>query len=155
MENCSKLGCIYDIMVSEAFDVSIDKEVISFEQETILLSWKSFLPEVYFLEQRAKLFFLVHSLVLHRDSESIWLVLHLKPNGNDHCILNKSATSIFFLVTLKILPPRDDFGEKKSIGCVYLRWSIWEKLSLKQNQESPLVNLKVVWYWETVLRRRQ
>lgn len=83
-------------MVVLVLEVNIDKQTASFEQEPVLFSGKSYVPEVYFLEQRAKLFLLVLSLVLHGDSESVSLVLNLNSNSNGLCTLYKSATSISF-----------------------------------------------------------
>ena len=43
--------------------------IVSFEKHIVSFSCRSFLPEVHFLEQRAKVFLLVLSFVLHRDSK--------------------------------------------------------------------------------------
>ena len=47
----------------------IGKQDVSFEKHIVSFSCRSFLPEVHFLEQRAKVFLLVLSFVLHRDSK--------------------------------------------------------------------------------------
>ena len=54
---------------TEVTEHTLVSKMSVFEKHIVSFSCRSFLPEVHFLEQRAKVFLLVLSFVLHRDSK--------------------------------------------------------------------------------------